>query len=320
MAEGKRLLLSLAVPVYNEAGGLTDFNDKLCAVAEKVSDGSYEIIYCNDGSLDKTASLLKDFQKENKHIKIISLSRNFGKEIATTAAIHQASGQAIVTIDSDGQHPIELIPEFLERWRNGAKVVIGIRRSNQNEGFVKNFGSKLFTIFNKIVGIKMVPGSSDFRLIDRVVQQDFSQMTERSRITRGLIDWLGYDREYIEFKANRRIHGDAGYSFKKLSKLFVDNMVSMSKSPLYISAFLGAIVLPISVLLGLFIGINGLVGDPLNLNTTGSGYLIVLLLFLIGVLLVSQGIIGLYLSHIHTETQNRPLYIIDKANSIGYDN
>lgn len=304
----------MAVPVYNEAGGLTDFNQQLCEMAEQVSDGSYEIIYCNDGSLDKTPELIEKFKTQNKNIKLINLSRNFGKEIATTAALHHADGQAILTIDSDSQHPIELIPEFVERWRHGAKVVIGVRKSNQGEGAIKRYGSKMFyKIFNGFTSMKLIPGSSDYRLIDKQVQREFSKMTERSRITRGMIDWLGYKRDYIYFTANPRLNDDPGYSFKKLFKLAVDSIVSMSKSPLYISAYMGAVILPLSMLIGAAMIIDALLGDPLNLDATGSAYITILLLFLVGVLLVSQGIIGLYLSHIHSETQNRPLYVIDKS-------
>ena len=314
----KGVLASVVVPVYNEAGGLVEFNSALLGVLEKLTKGSYEVIYCNDGSTDKTADLIQDFHKQNKRIKLVSFSRNFGKEIATTAGINQAIGQAVITIDADGQHPAELIPDFVAKWQAGAKVVIGLRTINQNEGLVKRYGSKLFyKIFNRVTGIKVLPGSSDYRLIDRSVQQEFARMTERSRITRGLIDWLGYDREYIKFKANPRLSGEAGYSFKKLFKLAVDSVISMTKSPLYISAYIGAVILPLSVLVGLFMVIDALLGDPLNLNATGSAYVVVLLLFLVGILLVSQGIIGLYLSHIYTETQNRPLYIVDKQKSVG---
>jgi polyisoprenyl-phosphate glycosyltransferase len=316
MTEQKQVLLSVVLPVYNEADGLADFNDKLVRVVDRATKGSYEIIYCDDGSNDNSNELLGGFCKQNKNIRLITFSRNFGKEIATTAGIHEAKAQAIITIDADGQHPVDLIPEFLKRWKTGIKVVIGLRRANQSEGFIKRYGSKLFyKVFNRLTKLTLVEGSSDFRLIDRTVQQEFTRMTERSRITRGLIDWLGYKREYISFEASPRLYGEAGYSFKKLSKLAIDSTISMSLSPLYISAYIGAVVLPLSALIALFMVINALVGDPLNLNATGSAYVIVLILFLVGVLLVSQGIIGLYLSHIHTETQNRPLYVIDQEKS-----
>jgi dolichol-phosphate mannosyltransferase len=149
------------------------------------------------------------------------------------------------------------------------------------------------------------------------VQHDFTRMTERSRITRGLIDWLGYPRDYIEFAANPRMAGEASYSIAKLFKLAIDSVISLSTSPLYVAMYIGAVVLPLSLLVGVVMIINELLGDPLSLHATGSAYVIMLMLFLIGVLLVSQGIIGLYLSHIHTETQNRPLYIVDEEASEG---
>ncbi len=317
MAKSKDYLLSVVVPVYNEAAGLKDFHESLVNVLQKTPKDNYEIIYCDDGSTDDSPGIIREFHEQNSKIKLIRLSRNFGKEVATTAGIHAATGQAVLTIDSDGQHPVDLIPKFVKLWEKGSKVVIGVRTINDREGLVKRYGSKLFYgLFNRFTGMKLVPRTTDFRLIDRVVQQEFTRMTERNRITRGLIDWLGYRRDYIEFKASPRLSGDAGYSFKKLFKLAIDSAISLSISPLYITAYIGAVVLPVSILLGAFMIINLLLGDPAGLHATGGAYVLVLVLFLIGVLLVSQGIIGLYLSHIHTETKNRPLYIIDKDRSI----
>ncbi len=317
MSKTDNLLISVVAPVFNEATGLNQFNKSLVKILETHFKDNYELIYCDDGSSDDTPGLIREFREAKSNIKLVRLSRNFGKEIATTAGIHEAKGQAILTIDSDGQHPVELIPQFVDKWQKGSKVIIGVRTTNQDEGPVKKFGSKTFYwLFNRFTGVKLLPGSTDFRLIDRSVQQDFIKMTERNRITRGLIDWLGYKRDYIHFRANPRISGSAGYSFRKLFKLAIDSIISLSISPLYITAYIGAIVLPISVLLGLFMIINLILGDPAGLHATGGAYVLVLMLFLIGVLLVSQGIIGLYLSHIHTETKNRPLYIIDKDRSL----
>ncbi len=313
MTTQPHIVLSIVVPVYNESPGLLTFHKLLQAAVEQLYPNNYEIIYCDDGSRDGTADIVKNLVKSNPRISLVTLSRNFGKEIATTAGIHHARGQAIITIDADGQHPVELIAQFVERWRAGSRVVIGLRTANSREGWMKRLGSKLFyTVFTRLTRIQLIPGSTDFRLIDRAVQREFMRMTERNRITRGLIDWLGYERTYIEFTANPRLAGEASYSFKKLVKLAIDSMVSLSISPLYITAYIGAVVLPASVLIGLGMLVNLLLNDPIHLRATGSAYVMILLLFLVGVLLVSQGIIGLYLSHIHTETQNRPLYIIDE--------
>jgi dolichol-phosphate mannosyltransferase len=147
------------------------------------------------------------------------------------------------------------------------------------------------------------------------VQDEFVRLTERNRITRGLIDWLGFQQDYVYFRANPRLAGEASYSFSKLFILALNSFVSLSLKPLYLSFYIGLTILPLSILLALFSALEMLAGDPLNLNITGTAYLVILALFLLGMVLVSQGITALYLSHIHTETQNRPLFIIDKQSS-----
>lgn len=307
--------LSVVVPVFNERDGIQHFHGSLVQALVALPL-NYEILYCDDGSTDGTTAMLQEIAQHAPQVRLLRLSRNFGKEVATTAGLQHATGDAIVTVDADGQHPVELIASFVERWQAGSQVVIGLRTANQREGLVKRFGSRIFYgLFSRLSGIRLVAGASDFRLIDKYVQQDFIQLTERNRITRGLIDWLGYERTYIPFVARPRMHGTAGYSFPKLFKLAVDSAVSLSISPLYLTAYIGAIVLPLATLLGVGMFGNFLLGDPLQLHASGGAYLMVLILFLIGIVLVSQGIIGLYLSHIHTETQNRPLYILDKQAS-----
>jgi polyisoprenyl-phosphate glycosyltransferase len=309
-------LISIVIPLFNEREVLPAFDASLRDVVVALPDHEFEIVYCDDGSSDGSLAIVQLLSEEHEDTRVIRLSRNFGKEIATTAGIQAAKGEAIITIDSDGQHPVELLPQFIEKWQQGNRVVIGVRTANQREGVIKRAGSYLFyKVFNKLSGIKLVAGSTDYRLIDKAVQHDFAQMTERNRITRGLIDWLGYERAFVHFKANPRLYGDASYSLKKLSRLAIDSVISHSLTPLYATAYIGAVILPISVLLGLFMLLNALFGDPLSLDVTGSAYVMVLLLFLISVLMVSQGISGLYLSHIHAETQNRPLYVIDKKAS-----
>ncbi len=310
------VIISFVVPVHNESTGLLDFHESLLGVIRKDVKDPYELIYIDDGSSDDSAEIISKLASSDHSVELIKFSRNFGKEIAITAGIHQATGQAIIMLDSDGQHPVELIPQFISHWKAGSKVVIGVRSANQKEGFIKRYGSKLFYgFFNRSTGMRLMPRATDFRLIDKAIQHEFKLMTERNRITRGLIDWLGYDRDYIEFKASPRLSGEAGYSFKKLFKLAIDSAISLSISPLYITAYIGAVILPLSTLLGLFMLVNLVLGDPTHLHATGTAYLMVLVLFLVGILLLSQAIIGLYLSHIHTETQNRPLYVIDQENS-----
>lgn len=307
--------LSVVVPAYNEQDNIQSILEQLHKVLDKFI--SFEIIFVNDGSRDKTLDELHKAAKKDQTIRIISFSRNFGKELATSAGIHYAKGDAIIMVDADGQFPPELIPEFVKKWRDGAQVVTGVRVSNQKEGFIKRYGSKLFyTLMSSLAGAKLTAGATDFRLIDRAVQQEFFRFSERSRMTRGLIDWVGFKEDFIEFHARERMAGEASYKVSKLIKLALNSFVSLSLAPLYFSGWAGIIITPLAFLIGLFIGIEQFaLDDPLNLNITGTAMLGVLILFFMGILLISQGLIALYISHIHTETQNRPLYIIDRRAS-----
>lgn len=309
--------LSVVVPLFNEQASFKLFH-KILTATLKSAKVSYEVIYCNDGSTDSTLDLIKEIANKDKSVRFLSFSRNFGKELAVTAGIRTSNGDAILTLDADGQHPVNRIPEFIAAWQAGAKVVVGVRTANTDRSVLKGFGSKYFyALFNRFSGAKLVPGSTDFRLIDRTVQREFAKLTERNRITRGLIDWLGYDQTHIEFEADKRIAGEATYSLTRLLKLSVDSVVSLSVSPLYFVAYIGLFVLPLSLILVAGMLANELLNDPLGIHATGSAYVAVVTLCLVGILMVSQGIIGLYLSHIHAESQNRPLYVIDESSIDG---
>ena len=314
MAKSKGIV-SIVVPCYNEEQNVDAFYRTVDNFSKTILY-DLEILYVNDGSTDNTLRNLHNIADKDRRVRIIDLSRNFGKEIATSAGIENATGEAIVLIDGDGQHPIELVGTFLTIWEMGTPVVVGVRVQNQKEGIVKKYGSKFFySLFNRLSGVTLVPGVTDFCLIDRMVQLEYGKFTERNRITRGLIEWLGYKREYVPFSANARTAGEAGYTFSKLLSLALNSFISLSLKPLYFAFYCGIVILPISIFLALFCGIEMLIGDPFNLGITGTAYLTILCLFLLGIALVSQGVMALYLSHIHTETQNRPLYVINPVTS-----
>ncbi len=314
-----RPFLSIVVPAYNEQDNIAPVYNKLRQAIQAFS--SYELIYVNDGSRDNTLQELRRLADSDKHVRVISFSRNFGKEAATSAGVHYATGEGILMMDADGQFPAELIPQFVEKWQAGAQVVTGIRVANRKEGFTKKLGSRLFyRLLKGLGGPHMQPGSTDFRLIDRSVQQEFARLTERSRITRGLVDWIGFDEAYIYFKADARLSGDPGYKLSKLVKLAMNSFISLSYAPLYLSVYAGLLITPLALLTGLFIIIEQLIlGDPWNLNFTGTAMLGIMLLFFLGILLISQGLSALYISHIHIETQNRPLYIVNERQSVRLD-
>lgn len=319
-------VLSIVVPAYNESAGIQTFHETLllpalAAVTERLAERSmgadpYEIIYVNDGSTDNTLEKLQELAQGSTTTRVVNLSRNFGKEIATTAGIEVALGQAVLIMDADGQHPPAYISDFLSRWEAGAQVVVGVR-SNDAGGFFKTQGSRFFyRIFNSISESQTVPRSTDFRLLDRVVVDEFLRFSERNRITRGLIDWLGFKRDYIEFEAPDRLAGEATYSMRKLVGLALNSFTTMSIKPLFAFGYLGLFITLLALIAGLTIIVQQfLMGDPLGWDITGSAMVGILVAFLVGVLLVAQGMLAIYLSHIYVQAQGRPLYVIDRTSS-----
>lgn len=309
--ENTEKILSIIIPVYNEQANIEPIYRQVKAQMNK-SHYDYEFIFINDGSIDESISVLKNLQEKDKRIKILDFSRNFGKEIALSAGIHYCRGSAAIMIDADLQHPIELIPEFINRWRSGAEVVIGIRKINQSEGMIKKIGSYLFyRIIGKISSIKLLPNTTDFRLIDKKVINEFKKFTERQRMTRALIDWLGFKRDFVYFTARKRASGKPSYNLRKLIRLALNSFISLSLLPLKVAGYLGIIIISISSLLGIAIFIEKyLLNDILVLKISGTAILGVIIMFLSGITLLSLGLMALYIAHIHEEVTNRPLYII----------
>lgn len=320
MNQAEKLLLSIVVPVYNEGTGLSQFHESLTHAVGELTE-RYEIVYCDDGSTDNTVEQLQHYAHTDPRVRLVVLSRNFGKENALAAGIAAARGQAVLMIDGDGQHPVERIADFVEAWKQGAQVVIGVRTDNSGEGNFKRIGSKYFyKLFNHLTKQELVPGSTDFRLIDRQVQQAFLELHETDRITRGLIDWLGFERVYIPFVAKARQQGTASYSRRKLLSLAANSFVSLTSVPLYIFGYLGLIITAASFVLGTTVFVEQvLLPDPLSWDFTGTAMLSIMLLFLVGLVLLSQGVLALYISHIHNQSKQRPLYVVDRKKSVGVE-
>lgn len=314
--------MSVVVPVHNEAAGLEAFHQSLVASIEQAITTGYEIIYVDDGSQDRTPQLVRAWHGKSVHTKLLRLSRNFGKEAALTAGINASRGRAVLLIDGDGQHPVDMIPQFVSAWQAGARVVVGVRRGKRARGWSKRVGAQLFyRLFNRMTEQQLQPGATDFRLIDRGVQQAFLQLGETERITRGLIDWLGFKPHYIEFRERPREAGQAANSLPKLFGLAANSFVSLSPKPLYWFGYLGVFITVAAFLLGTTVFIEQLLlDDPLHWKFTGTAMLAILILFLIGIVLLSQGMLSLYISHIHHQTKGRPLYVIDYTESAGIDN
>lgn len=308
-------LISIVIPMKDENGNIEKLYERLRVAFDALAGYAYEFIYVDDGSTDDSVNTVKKIRDKDPAVRLIQLSRNFGKEIATTAGLHHSSGDAAIMIDADLQHPPELIPAFIEKWRDGFDIVVGKRRDGAHHTTkIKNILSHAFyTIIRLVSRVEIIPNSTDFRLIDRVVIDEFNRFTERNRLTRGLIDWLGFSRTVVEFTPDKRYDGKASYSFLRLVSLALNSTVSMSFFPLYITGCLGAVIVLVSGPLGLFIFINRYIyHDPLHLDISGPAQLAVILLFLTGVILISLGLIALYIANIYGEVINRPLYVMKR--------
>lgn len=310
--------ISVVIPVYNEEKGFKKFYaEMLEPELKKLEKYNYEVILVDDGSRDKTLEIVQGMAEKDAHIKVLAFSRNFGKEVALTAGIREATGDAILTIDADGQQPPKLIPEFIEKWEQGGEIIIGVRGKYEKHGLIAKLGSKLFYKILKGMGVKdTVPGSTDFRVIDRAVADEYNKLTEHGRITRGLMDWMGFKKVYIDYIYGNRLAGKPSYNFSKLFNLAIDSFISLSTTPLMIFGWLGVFITVASFILGVFVGIEEFIlGDPIGLKWTGTTCVSIFITFLVGLVLISQAVTALYISHIHAEAQGRPLYIIDRKNS-----
>ncbi len=308
-------LISIIIPVFNEEKNIPLIYQALTDVFKNsLNNYNYELIFIDDGSKDSSCSEIKKLSATDNHVILLEFSRNFGKELALTAGLNNCHGDAAIMIDADLQHPVELIPDFIKKWEeNDIDIVIGIRQANKKEGFIKRLGSKIYyKIINKISNTNILPNATDYRLLDRIVIDEFNKFTERGRMTRALIDWLGFKRDYIYFIANERQFGKASYNIPKLIKLAINSFVSHSLLPLKIAGYLGIIITFFFGTLGLLIIIGILLNNKFALSFTGPAKLAIFIAFLIGIVLICLGLIALYISNIQQETENRPLYIIRK--------
>src|SRR3972149_2497551 len=304
-------LISIIIPVHNEENNLSLIYKQL----KKVLDNTnylFEIIFVNDGSTDNSSAELDKITNNDYTVKVVEFSRNFGKEAATTAGLEICHGSACIIIDADLQHPVGLIPEFLQKWESGADVIIGVRHENKGEGLIKRAGSFIFyQTINVISETEITPRATDYRLLDRIVIEEFKKLKEKNRMTRALIDWLGFKRDYVYFNANERLYGKPSYNYLKLFRLAVSSYISHSLLPLKIAGYLGIVITSFSTLLGLVMFVDKFfLKDPYKMYFSGTAMLATIIMFLIGIVLSCLGLIALYIGNIHGEVVNRPMYIV----------
>ncbi|MFA6534157.1 MAG: glycosyltransferase family 2 protein [Patescibacteria group bacterium] len=310
MAEIRKI--SLVVPVFNEAMSLAELYRRTALV---LANFDYEIIFVNDGSLDRSWEILLGLARENSRVKLINFSRNFGKEVATSAGLHRSVGEAVIIMDADLEHPPELIPELITKWQSGGQVVYTVRQYSQDTPWSKRLSSRLYYfLINRVAVVNLEPGATDFRLLDRQVVDVFNQLTERARFFRGLIDWLGFQKVRIEFTSPHNPQKNhRSYSFSRLWQLAVSSLTSFSLFPLRLAGYAGSFITLVSgVLLVIMLSTRWLLSftyfSPIS-------FVIVFNILLSGIILMCLGFIALYIGSIHEEILNRPLYIIrEKVN------
>lgn len=302
--------ISVVVPLYCEASNIDYLFKRLEAVLEHLGC-SYEIVCVDDGSYDNTIEGLQRHRQRNSRIKIVALSRNFGKELALTAGIDYACGAAVVPIDADLQDPPELIEALVAKWREGYDVVYAKRRSRQGETWLKRAtANSFYRVMERMSKVPIPRDTGDFRLLDRRVVDVLKQLPERTRFMKGLFAWVGYRQAEVLYDREPRYSGETKWNYWRLWNFAIDGIVSFSVAPLRIWSYVGITFASISFLYGAFLLVRTLISGN---DVPGYASSMVIILFLGGIQLVSLGILGEYLGRIYEEVKGRPLYLVRDA-------
>ena len=302
---------SVVIPCYNEQEVIELFIERIRAVMDGLKD-TYELIFVDDGSRDATLALLRKQARDDKRIKILALSRNFGHQAAVTAGLKYAIGDAVIVIDSDLQDPPEVIPEMVAEWNKGYKIVFGRRRKRRKEGLFKRVTAFVYyRLVKKLAGIEIPKDTGDFRLLDHSAVLALNAMPEHNRYLRGMNAWIGMRQGEVVFDRDPRAAGKTKYTLKKMCKLAGDGILGFSNKPLTAVLATGAIMNVLSVLCA----IAALICHLSGVAVTGLVWLSTLGLWLTSILVTSVGLIGVYIGRIYDEVKDRPDYIVaDRVN------
>lgn len=307
--------LSLLVPMYNESEVIPAFFERIQNVLSSL-DIEWEIVCVNDGSTDNTEALVQGYAEKDPRIKLVSFSRNFGKEPAMTAALDYASGSAIIPIDADLQDPPEVIGVMLEKWEEGFDVVYAKRASRDSDSVVKRSTAHWFyQLFNRLSDIPIPENVGDFRLMDKRVADVIRKMPEKDRFMKGLFSWPGFSATTVEFERQSRESGDSKFNYWKLWNFALSGITSFSTAPIRIGTYLGLVIAAMSFIYGIYIITKTMF---FGVETPGYASIVVIVLFLGGIQLVCIGLLGEYIGRIYKEVKNRPLYVVDST--VGFNN
>lgn len=313
---GSRTLsfLTVIVPCFNEEAVIEETNRRLVEVLSGVEGLGFELIYVDDGSRDGTLEILRRLQKAEKRIRVIALSRNFGHQIAVTAGLEHAEGDAVVIIDADLQDPPEIILEMLDRWRAGVDVAYGVRSERDGETVFKLLTAKAFYRFiNRLSDVAIPLDTGDFRLMDREVVNGLLAMPERDRFVRGMVAWVGYRQEPVHYRRAARAAGETKYPFRKMLRFAVDGILSFSLVPLRLAIYAGMGVSGLALLGILYALVLRLFTD---VWVAGWTLMFITTLFMGGLQMLFLGVMGEYLGRVYGEVKRRPLYLVKER--LGY--
>ena len=302
-------VLSVVVPCHNEAGNIALLQARLAGVLSQLGC-TWEIVYVNDGSRDTTLRLLEDLHVQDHRVAVVNLSRNFGKEIAMTAGLEHATGDAVIVIDADLQDPPELIPELVSVWHQGFDVVYAQRRERNGETWLKKTtASGFYRLMGRLGGVSLPRDTGDFRLMSRRAVQALLRLREHHRFMKGLFAWIGFPSQAVIYDRDARQHGGSSFDYWKLWNFALEGITSFTVMPLKVATYFGLLV---SVLAGIY-AVQMLIRTMLFGNTV-AGYpsLMAVILFLGGAQLLTLGVIGEYLGRIFNETKQRPLYLVER--------
>ena len=310
------LKLTVIVPVFNEEAVLPEFHRRLAVVMDSLAMQG-EIIYVNDGSIDGSLNKIHRLMAEDARVAIVDLSRNFGKEIAMTAGLDHAHGDAVVVIDADLQDPPELIPEMIGQWQSGYDVVYAQRTSRAGESaFKKSTAHVFYRLIQKLSRVQIPHDAGDFRLLSRRAVEALSGLREQHRFMKGLFAWIGYPQKAIQYERDARYGGETKWNYIGLWNFAIEGITSFSTIPLKVATYVGMLTALGAFLYGMFIVLETILyGNPV----AGYPSLLVVVLFLGGIQLMALGVIGEYLGRMFDETKGRPLYLIKDYKSPNMD-
>ncbi len=309
-AKTKEVCISIVVPVYNEEDVIQEFYKRIKNVARNLDCDLTEIIFVDDGSKDSSYTQLIELAQHDSTVKVIKFSRNFGHQIAISAGMENAKGDAVVIIDADLQDPPEVIHQFIAKWKEGFDVVFGIRLTREGESWLKLWTAAMFyRILHFIAQIDIPVDTGDFRLMSRRALHHVLSLTERDRFVRGLVSWIGFKQCGVSYDREKRNAGETKYPYRKMLRFALDGMTSFSNLPLKLASILGYLTSFLAFLYACSVFIQKALGGTVQ----GWATIMVGVLFLGGVQLICLGIIGEYIGRIFNETKRRPLYIIEEV-------